>query len=149
MFSFCPRWSRENVLLDDLADEQQRFRLQSAQLVCDIQRITLDLDQETIARIHLENQKQTLEEEKHFLQQIHSEEIEECKQGLLMDTTLNPTKFFRNQLAEAVKSIRDEYEQLNHQQQEELQAWYQRKVSQAVRHFESGRRKMLEDLVLL
>jgi chemotaxis methyl-accepting protein methylase len=127
-------------LLDDLEDEHQRSRLQSAQLICDIQRITLDLDQETLARIHLENQKQTLEEEKHFLQHIHNEEIEECKQGLLLDATLNPSKFFRNQLAEAVKNIRDEYEQLNDQQQDELQSWYQRKVSQAVRHLESGKK---------
>ncbi len=98
-----------------------------------IQRITKDLDHETITRIELENQKQSLEDEIYFLKKIHSEEIEELKQMNIVGTTLDPTNFFKHELSNAVKNIRQEYEQLNQQQRTELQTWYQVKVTQAVR----------------
>jgi intermediate filament protein if len=99
----------------------------------ELQRITRDLDHETIARVELENCKQTLEDEIHFLKKIHMEEIEELKQMNTIGTSLDPTKFFKNELINAVQQIREEYEQLNDQQRTELQTWYQMKVTQAVR----------------
>jgi hypothetical protein len=98
----------------------------------DIQRITKDLDHVTLTRIELENEKQSLEEEIHFLKKVHFEEVEELKQMNIIGTTLDPTNFFKNELSNAVKNIREEYEQLNQQQRTELQSWYQTKVTQAV-----------------
>ena len=121
-----------NSFLVDLEDEQKRFHNQSENLHLDLQRLTKALDEETITRIQLENQKQTLEDEIHFLKEIHAKEIEEIKQMNLIDRTLEPSHFFRNQLSNAVRNIRQEYEQLNDQQRNELQLWYQMKVTQAV-----------------
>lgn len=107
----------------------------------ELQRITRDLDQETIARIELENSKQTLEDEIHFMKKIHAEEVEELKQMNIIGTNLDPTRFFQNELINAVQQIREEYEQLNDQQRTELQTWYQMKVTQAVRLNVCSRRR--------
>lgn len=103
----------------------------------DLNRITRELDHETIARVELENHKQTLEDEIHFLKKVHAEEIEELKQMNLIGTSLDPTKFFKNELSNAVQHIREEYEHLNQQQRIELQTWYQTKVTQAVSSIQS------------
>lgn len=129
--------NRENVVLFvslvDLEDERQRFDHQSKKLILDYERLRKDLDQETLLRTQLENQKQKLQEEIDFLKDLHLIEIEEIKQMNLFDQTRDTTEFFENQLANAIGNIRREYEQLNDQQRNELQSWYQRKVTQAVR----------------
>ncbi len=90
------------------------------------------MNHETLARVQLENQKQNLQEEMHFLKEIHSQEIEEIKQTNVMDTSLDPKHFFKHELSNAVKNIREEYEQINQQQRTELESWYRMKVTQAV-----------------
>lgn len=119
--------------LGDVEDELGRYRTESKKLISSIQRITGDLDNETIRRIELETQKQNLQKELEFLRQLHAEEIQELKQINLKGTTLDPTIFFKHELADAVKNIRKEYEQINYQQRHELELWYHSKVSQAVR----------------
>ena len=122
--------------LVDLEDEQKRTHHESQQMNIDLERITKELDHETIVRVELENQKQTLEDEIHFLKKIHAEEVEEYKQMNLIGTNLDPRQFFQNELSNAVQHIREEYEHLNDQQRTELQTWYQMKVTQAVRSIE-------------
>ncbi len=117
-----------------MEDEQKRYRAESQKLILDIQRVTQDLDHETIARVQLENEKQSLEEEINFLKQIHSQEIEELKQANLIGTALDPSNFFKHELSNAIRDIREEYEQLNNQQRNELESWYRIKVTQAVRY---------------
>ncbi|CAF1508382.1 unnamed protein product, partial [Didymodactylos carnosus] len=114
--------------LADLEDESKRYRLESQKLISDIQRITQELDQETISRVQLENEKQSLEEEINFLKQIHVQEIEELKQTNLTGTALDPSNFFKHELSNAIRDIREEYEQLNNQQRTELESWYRIKV---------------------
>ncbi|CAF0755575.1 unnamed protein product [Rotaria sordida] len=125
--------------LADLEDEQKRYRAESQKLILDIQRVTQDLDQETIARVQLENEKQSLEEEINFLKEIHAQEIEELKQANLIGTALDPANFFKHELSNAIRDIREEYEQLNNQQRNELESWYRLKVTQAVQEIQSRR----------
>ena len=116
-----------------MEDEQKRYRAESQKLILDIQRVTQDLDHETIARVQLENEKQSLEEEINFLKQIHAQEIEELKHANLIGTALDPANFFKHELSNAIRDIREEYEQLNNHQRSELESWYRLKVTQAVR----------------
>jgi intermediate filament protein if len=125
--------------LADLEDEQKRYRAESQKLSLDIQRVTQDLDQETIARVQLENEKQSLEEEINFLKQIHAQEIEELKHANLIGTALDPANFFKHELSNAIRDIREEYEQLNNQQRNELESWYRLKVTQAVQEIQARR----------
>ncbi|CAF3670994.1 unnamed protein product [Rotaria socialis] len=124
--------------ITDLEDEQKRYYIESEKLTSDICRITKDLDHEIITRVQLENQKQNLEKEIEFLKEIHLHEIEEMKQLNFVDTTLDPTRFFKHELANAVKNIRKDYEQLNDQQRNELELWYQIKVTQAVQEIKNA-----------
>jgi intermediate filament protein if len=103
--------------------------LQTDQLEADVRRITDELDREILTRVELENQKQTLQEEMNFLRQIHSFECERFRHASSNDDA--PVSF-RHELANAVRNIRQEYEQTNQQQREQLQLWYQTKVEQAV-----------------
>ncbi|UJR26173.1 hypothetical protein I4U23_007517 [Adineta vaga] len=125
--------------LVDLEDEQKRYRAESQKLILDIQRVTEDLDHETIARVQLENEKQSLEEEINFLKQIHAQEIEELKHANLIGTALDPSNFFKHELSNAIRDIREEYEQLNSQQRNELESWYRMKVTQAVQEVQARR----------
>ncbi|CAF4515046.1 unnamed protein product, partial [Rotaria magnacalcarata] len=43
-----------------------------------------------------------------------------------------------HELADAVKNIRKDYEQLNDQQRNELQLWYQIKVTQAIQEIKNA-----------
>ncbi|CAF1621388.1 unnamed protein product, partial [Didymodactylos carnosus] len=126
-------------IIADLEDESKRYRLESQKLISDIQRITQELDQETISRVQLENEKQSLEEEINFLKQIHVQEIEELKQINLTGTALDPSNFFKHELSNAIRDIREEYEQLNNQQRTELESWYRIKVTQAVQEVQARR----------
>ncbi|CAF1188353.1 unnamed protein product [Rotaria sp. Silwood1] len=123
--------------ITDLEDEQKRFNIESKKLILDIQRITKNLDQEIISRIQLENQKENLEKEIKFLKEIHLQEIDELKQINLNNTILDSTKFFQYELSNAIKNIRQEYEQLNDQQRHELESWYQIKVTQAIKEIQT------------
>ena len=127
-----------------MEDEQKRYRAESQKLILDIQRVTQDLDHETIARVQLENEKQSLEEEINFLKQIHAQEIEELKHANLVGTALDPANFFKHELSNAIRDIREEYEQLNNHQRGELESWYRLKVTQAVR---LGRDELLATLI--
>lgn len=117
----------------DLEEEQERYHLESEKLVGDIRRITKDLDDEILNRFQLESQKSSLIKEIQFLKDVHSHEIEELKGLNMKDTNLDPAKFFKYELSNAIKGIRKDYEQLNQQQRNELESWYHLKVNQAVR----------------
>jgi hypothetical protein len=91
--------------------------------------LTNALDQQILARQQLQHRKQTLENEIHFLNQIHSCAVEECQQT----RALTSARVDCHQLTDAIGNIRNEYEQLNRQQQHQLRSWYRTKVSDAVR----------------
>ena len=120
------------VCLDDLQEEQKRYRMTSQNLICDIQQISKELDHEIITRVQLENQKEKLEEEIELLKRLHAQKIEQIKQMSLINVSFDPTNLFEHQLSTAIKTIRAEYDQRNYHLRNELEAWYQWKVAQAV-----------------
>ncbi|UJR22812.1 hypothetical protein I4U23_025842 [Adineta vaga] len=123
--------------LHDLEEEQNRYRITSHNLISDIQQITKELDNEIITRIQLENQKEKLEEEIELLKRLHAQKIEQIKQMSLRNVSIDPTNLFEYQLSNAIKSIRTEYDHRNYQLRDELESWYQWKVSQAIQDLQS------------
>lgn len=128
----------------DLEDEREHFHQQSQKFISDYEHLINDLDHETIRRIQFENQKQNLQNEIQFLNDIHFKQIEELKQ---MNSCDRNNDFLRNQLAQTIRNIRHEYEQLNNQQKNDLQLWYHDKVSQAVRNVFYSRRKCTKNFL--
>lgn len=94
----------------------------------EIQRVSSELEFETKQRLMLENDKQSLEEQLLFLKEIHAKEIEELKHLSLHESGIDPTAFFKNELASAIKDIREEYETLNQTQRNDLERWYRLRV---------------------
>lgn len=115
--------------LADLQDEEKKYKQEIMRMMNEIQKVQFELENEMKQRLMLENDKQSLEEELVFLKEIHAKEIEELKHLSLQESGIDPTMFFKNELSNAIKEIREEYESLNQSQRAELEGWYRIKVS--------------------
>ncbi len=99
-------------------------------MLAEIQRITAELDSETLQRVQLENEKNGLEEELSFLRQMHSQELEDLRQKSFLDVGLDSSQFFKSELANAIREIRGEYEQINNSQRADMEQWYRMKIQE-------------------
>ena len=81
--------------LGDLEDEAKRYKVETQRLLGEIQRITAELDTETLQRVQLENEKNGLEEELSFLRQMHAQELEDLRQKSFLDVGLDSSQFFK------------------------------------------------------
>lgn len=116
--------------LGDLEDEAKRYKIETQRLLSEIQRITAELDTETLQRVQLENEKNGLEEELSFLRQMHAQELEDLRQKSFLDVGLDSSQFFKSELANAIREIRNEYEQINTNQRAEMEQWYRMKIQE-------------------
>jgi intermediate filament protein if len=121
--------------LADLQDEEKRYKQEILRMMNEIQRVQNELENEMKQRLMLENDKQSLEEELVFLKEIHAKEIDELKHLSLQESGIDPTMFFKSELANAIKEIREEYENLNQSQRAELEGWYRIKVNYKIIFF--------------
>ncbi|VDO94502.1 unnamed protein product [Heligmosomoides polygyrus] len=95
-----------------LEDEVKRVKSENQRLLSELQRARTDVDQETLNRIDYQNQVQTLLEEIDFLRRVHDNEIRELQTLASRDTTPENREFFKNELASAIRDIREEYDQV-------------------------------------
>ena len=115
--------------LNDLHDEEKRLRQETVRMTSEVQRVTVELETEINARIMLENDKQALEEQLAFIKNVHTKELDELKMQAFRDTGINPEEFFHNELANAIREIRREYEAASQAQRAELDRMYRVKVT--------------------
>lgn len=115
--------------LNDLQDEEKRLKQETMRMMGEIQRVSGELEFEMKQRLMLENDKQNLEEQLLFLKEIHAKEIDELKHLALQESGIDPALFFKNELASAIKEIREEYETINQTQRNDLERWYRLRVS--------------------
>lgn len=87
------------------------------------------MDEETIGRIDYQNQVQTLMEELEFLRRVHEQEIKEI-QALLAQAPADTREFFKNELALAIRDIKDQYDYIAKQGHQDMESWYKLKVSE-------------------
>lgn len=95
-----------------LEEEVGRLRKENQRLQSELQRVRTELDQETLSRIDYQNQVQTLLEEIEFLRRSHDQEIKDLQAIAARDTTNENREMFRNELANAIRDIRNEYDQV-------------------------------------
>lgn len=110
----------------------------------DLQRLLADLDQETLKRVRLENEKQTLEEQIPFLNAIHEQEMNELR-SLQAGAHIDPAQFYRHELERAIRDIRGDFEDLSEQQKRELEEWYRIKTEEIAQQV--AKRDALDSLV--
>ena len=126
-----------------LEEEIARLKKENMRLTAELQRIRTEIDQETLNRIDYQNQVQTLLEEIDFLRRSHDQEIKDLQGMAARDTTNENREFFRNQLAQAIRDIRDEYDRLNASNRNDIESWYKLKVQEI--ETQSARQNMEND----
>ncbi|VDP18888.1 unnamed protein product [Soboliphyme baturini] len=112
-----------------LGDEMNRYNKDNSRLWDELQKARSDLDQETLSRIDFQNQVQTLLEELEFLRRVHDQEVKEL-QALLNREPTDTREFFKNELALAVRDIRNEYDIIAQQNKSDMESWYKLKVQE-------------------
>ncbi|VDD92146.1 unnamed protein product [Enterobius vermicularis] len=112
-----------------LTDEETRLNNDNARIWKELEKARTDLDAETIGRIDYQNQVQTLMEELEFLRRVHEQEVKEL-QALLAQAPADTREFFKNELALAIRDIKDEYDYIAKQGKQDMESWYKLKVSE-------------------
>ncbi|CAD6193756.1 unnamed protein product [Caenorhabditis auriculariae] len=112
-----------------LTEEEKRLNNDNARIWEELQKARNDLDEETIGRIDFQNQVQTLMEELEFLRRVHEQEVKEL-QALLAQAPADTREFFKNELALAIRDIKDEYDYIAKQGKQDMESWYKLKVSE-------------------
>lgn len=107
---------------DDTENDIEKYKSEIRRLDEDLRALLADLDQETLRRVKLENEKQTLEEQIPFLNAVHEQEMAELRL-LQSGAQLDPTQFYKHELERAIRDIRSDFEELNEQQKRELEEW--------------------------
>jgi len=113
-----------------LEAEVNRLKKENFRLQGELQKARTDLDQETLNRIDYQNQVQTLLEEIEFIRRVHDQEIKELQALASRDTTAENREYFKNELALAIRDIRNEYDAIAAQNKTEMDSWYKLKVQE-------------------
>jgi intermediate filament protein if len=106
-------------------DKKQITTLQDA-----LNRARLDLDNETLLHIDAENRRQTLEEELEFLKQVHEQELKELAALAYRDTTAENREYWKNEMGQALREIREVYDEKLDAMKNELDAFYSLKIQE-------------------
>jgi chromosome segregation ATPase len=130
--------------MHDAECDIDKYRKEVHRLNEDLQRLLADLDQETLRRVRLENEKQTLEEQIPFLNAIHEQEMAELR-SLQAGSHIDPAQFYRHELERAIRDIRSDFEDLNEQQRRELEEWYKIKTEEITQ--QAAKRDALDSLM--
>ncbi|CAF0769957.1 unnamed protein product [Adineta steineri] len=110
--------------LADLEDEARRYKAETQRLASEIARLQNEIQNETFVKSSLDTEKMALEDELAMLKQMHEADLNELRSKTVVDVNLDPSHFFRNELAQAIRDIRNEFEALNDQQRSDLHNRY-------------------------
>jgi len=116
--------------LQTLEEEMNKFKDDNEKVEGELRKAKLDLDQETLARIDFQNQVQTLMEEIEFLRRVHDQEVKELETLASRDSPADNREYFKNELALAIRDIRNEYDAIAQQSKQDMESWYKLKVQE-------------------
>ncbi|CAG5134415.1 unnamed protein product, partial [Candidula unifasciata] len=115
---------------DSLDTERQRDKATINRLQEELEKLRIDLSNETIARLDAENKYQTLLEEMEFLKSVHEQELKELSALAYRDTTSENREFWKNELSQAIRDIQQEYDMKVDQIRGEMETFYNLKVQE-------------------
>ncbi|CAF3276764.1 unnamed protein product, partial [Rotaria sp. Silwood2] len=110
--------------LSDLEDEARRYKAETQRLASEIARLQNEIQNETLVKSTLDTEKMALEDELAMIKQMHEADLNELRSKTVVDVSLDPSHFFRNELAQAIRDIRNQFEAANEQQRAELHNRY-------------------------
>lgn len=108
----------------DLSAENERLRRQ-------LDDLRKQLEAETLARVDLENQNQSLREELAFKDQVHSQELTETRSRRQIEISEIDGRLSRQyeaKLQQSLQELRDQYEAQMRANREEIEALYDNEI---------------------
>ncbi|CAF1127925.1 unnamed protein product [Adineta steineri] len=133
-------------LMGDSMSDIEKYRNEMKHLYEEISRLLIELDQETMARIKIENEKQTLEEQIPFLSAIHEQEMNELRNLSSPNIGIDPTTFYKNELQRAIREIRNDFENLSRSQRSELEEYYRIKTDEIIQQAQKQKQQQTNQL---
>ena len=134
-------------LMGDSMSDIEKYRNEMKHLYEEISRLLIELDQETMARIKIENEKQTLEEQIPFLSAIHEQEMNELRNLSSPNIGVDPTTFYKNELQRAIREIRNDFENLSRSQRLELEEYYKIKTDEIIQQAQKQKQQQNNQLL--
>ncbi|CAF2939828.1 unnamed protein product [Rotaria sp. Silwood2] len=134
-------------LMADSMSDIEKYRNEMKHLYEEISRLLIELDQETMARIKIENEKQTLEEQIPFLSAIHEQEMNELRNLSSPNIGIDPTTFYKNELQRAIREIRNDFENLSRSQRLELEEYYKIKTDEIIQQAQQQKQQQNNQLI--
>lgn len=128
-------------LMSDAISDIEKYRNEMKHLYEEISRLLTELDHETMSRIKIENEKQTLEEQIPFLSAIHEQEMNELRNLSSPNIGIDPTTFYKNELQRAIREIRNDFENLSRSQRSELEEYYRIKTDEIIQQAEKQKQE--------
>ena len=127
--------ARSEIMRDDLRgqaselkwklDHEARLR---AELDDELGRLRKDVDDATMVRVDLERKIETLKEELEYGKKMHQEEIDDLKEQIRnQGTSVVVEEGLSPDVAELLKQIRAQYEQMVMKNRDEAEQWYKTK----------------------
>ncbi|CAF2433381.1 unnamed protein product [Rotaria sp. Silwood2] len=93
----------------DVEDEVQLYRKESQRLTAELTCVQSELQNELFLKSSCEFERMTLEDQLSNIKQIHEADLFDVR-SKLVSSDLNPSLYFRNELALAIREIRKDYE---------------------------------------
>ncbi|CAF1574084.1 unnamed protein product, partial [Didymodactylos carnosus] len=132
-------------LMNDSTKNLEKCRTEMIHSMNEIDRLTIELDSGIKARLKVEHEKCTLKEKILFLSTIHKEEINELKLLSSIHIDIDLTTFYKNELKDATRKIRDDFNKLAHFQQNQLKNYYSIKVEELVQQSQQQQKQIKDE----
>jgi hypothetical protein len=101
-----------------------------------------EFDNESMARVMIQNELQTLEEQLAFMKAVHEEERNEL--ASLGTLPIDVSQFYRTELTRAIADIKNDFEALSQAQRRELEEYYRIKTEEIREQAAEQKRKIEE-----
>jgi chromosome segregation ATPase len=107
------------VRFEDKKVEIDRCRGEVGRLIEQLTSLKNEFDNESMARVMIQNEIQTLEEQLAFMRAVHEEERNELSS--LGTLSIDVTQFYRAELTRAIAEIKSDFDMLAKAQRQELE----------------------------
>uniref|UniRef100_A0A0N5A832 Intermediate filament tail domain protein n=1 Tax=Syphacia muris TaxID=451379 RepID=A0A0N5A832_9BILA len=116
--------------IEEVEDEVKMLKKDNYNLASMQSRLASDREQESLARIDAESRIQMLREELEFTRREQELELKDLQASMVRDTTTENREYFKSELANAIRGIREEYDNLVVTNRNDMEKWYKVKMQE-------------------
>jgi predicted nucleic acid-binding Zn-ribbon protein len=127
---------------EDKKQEIERSKNEVKRLLEQLENLKNEFDSESMARVMIQNELQTLEEQLAFMKAVHEEERNEL--ASLGSLPIDVSQFYRTELTRAIADIKNDFEALSQAQRRELEEYYRIKTEE-IREQAAEQKRKIED----